>query len=166
MIVIALGTNLGDRMANLQRALVQLDAAGVKISRTSSVYETAALLPEGAPAEWNIPYLNMVVTGEADDTPDGLLAKTQAIQTEMGREDIGRWGPRIIDIDLLDVNGECCVTEHLTLPHPEMLKRDFVMVPLAEIAPDWQHPLTGQKAADCVTKQGYSCGDHLKKMDE
>lgn len=146
MILLGLGSNLGDRRTNLAIALRELGKA-VDILCVSSVYETAALLPEKAPAEWDVPYHNIVISIEYYLSSSDLLYKAKLIERGMGREDVGRWGPRIIDIDVLAFHDEVRNMPHLTLPHPGMAERNFVMVPLAEIAPDWVHPVSRRTAA-------------------
>src|SRR5690606_10527700 len=121
------GSNLGDRQANLEMALAALGQganAPVKLLRVSSVYETAALLPEDAPEDWNIPYYNIVVAAESRLKPEALLDAAKAVEQAMGREDVGRWGPRVIDIDILAHGDRILRSDRLTLPHPAMLERD------------------------------------------
>lgn len=140
MIILGLGSNWGDRRSNLQTALIALQTAGIALSKVSSVYETPALLPANAPPEWDIPYYNIVCSIGTGLSPLDLLQAAKIIETTMGRRDVGRWGPRIIDIDILAYNNEIISSEILDIPHKDMLLRDFVMVPLLEIIPDWQHP--------------------------
>jgi 2-amino-4-hydroxy-6-hydroxymethyldihydropteridine diphosphokinase len=139
MIILGLGSNQSDRMAHLRAAVAEL-ARVLSNLRVSSVYESAALLPEGAPPEWNIPYYNMAVCGQADIAPEALLAEVKAIEQKLGREFRGVWGPREIDIDILAMGDVQVKTETLTIPHAGLLERDFAYVPLVEIAPEWKHP--------------------------
>lgn len=169
MILLALGGNLGDRKANLEQALALLghgDDAPLRITRVSSVYETAALLPEDAPEDWDIPYYNIVLAAETALAPEELLRVAKATETHMGRKDIGRWGPRIIDIDILAYDHERVVSESLTLPHPAMLERDFVMLPLAEILPHWQHPDHAEEytAHMHVQERGMTLGEGILRV--
>ncbi|MGB1540110.1 MAG: 2-amino-4-hydroxy-6-hydroxymethyldihydropteridine diphosphokinase, partial [Rickettsiales bacterium] len=136
----------------------------VQITHVSSVYETAALLPEGAPSEWDISYYNMVLSCDSYLEPEVLLGALKVIETDMGRKDVGRWGPRVIDIDILAYQDAIRDSRDLALPHPEMHNRDFVMVPLAEIAPDWVHPILKQTAQEIVAARGYATGEHLKRV--
>lgn len=166
-VYLGLGTNLGEREANLQQAL-KLLTKGKKpalsaVNVISKVYETVALLPDGAPREWDMSYYNIVISAETDLTPQELLLATQAVQTQMGRKDVGHWGPRIIDIDLLDMEGAVIDEAGLQLPHPEMLNRDFVMLPLLEVSPDWKHP-NGETARDVVHAAGFKPGGNLKRL--
>lgn len=159
MILLALGTNLGDRLENVQTALRLMRESSIAVISISPIYESAALLPENAPPEWNIPYYNLVVAVETDLSPEALLETTQTIQMQMGREDQGRWGPRIIDIDILAYGDGVLATPQLQIPHPLMLVRDFVMVPLAEIAPEWRHPITCEPALGSVERAGFGTHD-------
>ena len=128
---LALGSNLGDRAALLRGALISLERGGaVRVVAESSVYETA---PVGGPEQPD--YLNMVVAVETSLNPEALLERCLAAEAEHGRVRRERWGARTLDIDLLIYGGASMQTERLTLPHPRMTERAFVLVPLAEIAP-------------------------------
>lgn len=141
-IILGLGSNCEPRYTFLMRACDALRAdAAISDLRASPVYETPALLPVNAPAEWNIPYLNQVITAYTYLEPLQLLQWTQALEHRLGRTRRGRWGPREIDIDILHMEGVQREDPRLTLPHAEMLKRAFVMVPLADLLPEWVHPL-------------------------
>lgn len=146
MIYLALGSNMGDRQAMMDAAIAELAAEGVKTVIGSSVIETPALLPPGAPPDWNTPYLNMVIDVETMHRPEALLEILKAIEQRLGRTNRGHWGPREIDIDLIAYHREVIETENLTVPHAQMPYRRFVLVPLMEIAPDWQHPVLGKTA--------------------
>jgi 2-amino-4-hydroxy-6-hydroxymethyldihydropteridine diphosphokinase len=150
MILLGLGSNIGDRERYLDRALALLVANDIAIARASSLVETPALLPEGAPAEWNIPYLNQVIVVETEQSPTELLASIKAIEQQLGRMDRGRWSPREIDIDILSYHNKIIDDAALTLPHPQMHSRRFVLEPLAEIVPDWVHPVLGKTAEELV----------------
>lgn len=164
MILLGLGSNLGDRKANLEAALAALALADVHILRVSSVYETDALLPEDAPAEWDIPYYNIVAAAESALQPEALLEAAKRVERQLGRKDVGRWGPRVIDIDILAHGGAVMQGENLTIPHPRTLDRDFVMVPLAEIAPHWQYPGEGISAHEWVAQRGMTIGQGLMRL--
>jgi len=128
---VALGSNIGDRLAHLQVAVDALAAApGVHLEAVSRVYET---MPVGGPAQ--DPYLNAVVAIDTDLDPHALLRRCQQIETSAGRERVQRWGPRTLDVDVLLVD-ECHVDDaELTLPHPRMWQRGFVLAPLRDVAP-------------------------------
>lgn len=137
-IYLGLGSNIGDRGANLRAALSRL-AEFVRIARVSPVYETEPLLVEDQPL-----FLNLVCAGLTLLSPLDLLHALKRIERELGRVSGLRYGPRLIDIDLLLYDDLILTTPELTIPHPAMLERAFVLVPLAEIAPDARHPVAGQ----------------------
>jgi 2-amino-4-hydroxy-6-hydroxymethyldihydropteridine diphosphokinase len=125
---VGLGSNLGDRLENLRRAVELLDASdGVAVVRTSSVYETD---PVGPPQP---DFLNAVAEISTDLGPHELLARCKAIEAELGRTPGERWGPREIDLDLLLYGDERIDTGELVVPHPRMNERAFVLVPLREL---------------------------------
>ena len=146
-ILLALGSNLGDRAGALADALRRLEAAGVHTVKASAVHETPALMPEGAPPDWDRPYLNQVVAVSTGLDPFELLRCTQGIEQAMGRRPAARWAPRVIDIDVLAFGDQLLDTPALTLPHPRLHERRFVLEPLCEIAPGWVHPRLGKTAA-------------------
>lgn len=134
---LALGANLGDRLANLQRAVDELAATpGIRVLRSSRVYETE---PVGGPEQPE--YLNAVLEVETDLAPHDLLEACLAVETAMGRVRTERWGPRPIDVDVLTYGTETIGEPDLTVPHPRMHERGFVLVPLAEL--DADPPLPG-----------------------
>lgn len=137
---IALGSNLGNRFLNLKKARAHL-AAEFTLTNVSPIYETPALMPEGAPKSWDIAFLNQVV--EISIPPmDALevLRIVKKIEKKCGREDAERWAPRVLDVDILDIQGTQHVSDNLTLPHAAMHSRAFVIKPLSDIAPDWRFP--------------------------
>ncbi len=142
MILIALGANLpshaGPPAATLRAALVRLGQRGVKILCISSFYESPAWPDPSDP-----PFVNAVATVETGLQPVELLALLHGVETDFGRMRSAPNAPRSLDIDLLDHDG-CVMTGGPVLPHPRIAERGFVLVPLAEIAPDWRHPVTGQ----------------------
>lgn len=130
-VFLALGSNLGDRHLALENAIKGLDAGGVKISLRSSIYETAPMYVADQPA-----FLNMAVGGETDLSPFDTLDLAKRLERQIGRVPSFRNGPRAVDIDLLYF-GDCRIDEpRLTLPHPRIDERAFVLAPLSEIAPD------------------------------
>lgn len=128
---LALGSNLGDRLETLQRAVELLRARpGIDVIRSSRVYETE---PVGPPQP---AYLNAVVEVRTDLEPRDLLKETQAVEDELGRVRAERWGPRTIDIDVLTFDERVIDEPDLVVPHPLMHERGFVLVPLGELDPD------------------------------
>jgi len=134
-IYLALGTNLGDRFANLRAAIAALPPA-VRVGAQSPVYETPPWGLTDQPA-----FLNMVLKGETELVPLALLAYLKNLETKLGRQPAVRWGPRLIDMDILFYDELVLTTPELTIPHPHLHERGFVLVPLAEIAPEMVHPV-------------------------
>jgi 2-amino-4-hydroxy-6-hydroxymethyldihydropteridine diphosphokinase len=137
---IALGANLGDPPSQLRAALEQLRAiAAVEVLAVSAFYRTAPLGPPGQPD-----YCNAACAVETALEPEALLDVLQAMENAAGRKRGGeRWEPRLLDLDLLHMEGRVAQTPRLILPHPQLHLRAFVLVPLAEIAPDLLIPGLG-----------------------
>lgn len=134
---LGLGSNLGDRLGNLQRAVDLLAASpGVRVVRSSRVYETE---PVGGPVQPE--YLNAVVEVDADLGPRELLEACLTVEETLGRIRTERWGPRTIDVDLLTYGDETIDEPDLFVPHPRMHERGFVLAPLIELTAD--PPLPG-----------------------
>lgn len=139
---IALGSNQGDSLSILERSLNVLnDIPGLDLKTTSSWYQTK---PVGT-SESQADYLNGCALLTAQQTPEELLTILQATEVQFGRTSKGDLQPRTLDLDLLLYGDLVLNTPNLTLPHPRMTERAFVLVPLAEIAPDWIEPVSGMK---------------------
>ena len=139
-VYLGLGSNLGDRRANIAAALAALAAhPAIRVEAASTLIETA---PVGGPPGQG-PFLNGAARLETDLAPAALLAELKAIERAGGRRDGPRWGPRPIDLDILLYGGEVLDTPDLVIPHPRLGQRRFVLAPLAEIAPDAVDPVTG-----------------------
>ncbi len=135
--IISLGSNLGDRLEHFKKAIDYLRVAGCVDLRCSSVYGSE---PQGFVSENQ--FANMVLSCSSALRADELINVLMEIETRMGRQRVGKsYSDRIIDLDLIDVDGMTIQTEELTLPHPRMHVRDFVLIPLAEIDPEWVHPI-------------------------
>jgi 2-amino-4-hydroxy-6-hydroxymethyldihydropteridine diphosphokinase/dihydropteroate synthase len=133
--ILGLGSNLGDRREMLERALGELPRHGISIVRVSPVVESPALLPDDAPVDWNRPFLNLAAEVTTRATPTDLLAALKSIEASLGRTGGPRWAPRPVDIDILMVDDIEVDSAHLTVPHPGLTDRAFVLAPLAAIAP-------------------------------
>lgn len=131
-VFLSIGTNIGEREANLQQ-VVQLLQVQVEVVKVSSIYETAPVGYTDQPS-----FLNIAVHVRTTRSATEMLALCQAIENELGRVRDIRWGPRIIDLDILLFNQEIIVTEHLLVPHPRMYERAFVVVPLVEISESFE----------------------------
>ncbi len=134
-IYLSLGSNLGDRAQNLHNAISFLSPK-VQSIRQSSIYETEPWGYADQP-----PFLNMVVKGETDLEPMDLLNALKEIEVSMGRQETFRFGPRLIDLDILFYDQLILDSPTLTIPHPRIIERAFVLIPLAEIDPDYYHPV-------------------------
>lgn len=132
-----LGSNMGDRKANFLIAIAHLSTWG-KIMTVSSLYETKAWGKTDQPD-----FLNQVVVLRTFLEPLDLLNRIMEIEHTMGRQRVGHWAPRIIDIDILIIDSQIIKSPALTVPHPQLINRRFALVPLAEVAPNIVHPETG-----------------------
>lgn len=139
---LGLGSNLGDRMANLERAVAMLSAA-MRVEALSSIYETEPMYNAAQPR-----FLNAVVGGRTDLQPGALLSFVKEVEKKMGREPGPPNSPRPLDIDLLLYDDLILAGPDLTLPHPRMAERAFVLAPLAEIAPNAVHPVLEKSVAE------------------
>ncbi len=132
---IGIGSNLGSREENCGKAISLLEANNIKITKRSSMIETEPWGIEDQPK-----FINMAVEIETALSPEELLKLLKKIETVIGREPTVRWGPRIIDLDILLYDDLILKTPELEIPHPQISERGFVLKPLAEIAPDKIHP--------------------------
>lgn len=144
-VYLALGTNLGDRLANLHAAIDSFPPE-IKILVESKIYETPPWGYTDQPA-----FLNMAVKCETDLDAASLLKRLKQIEVQVGRVESFRWGPRQIDIDILFYDDLILESESLTIPHPRLHERAFVLVPLADIALDLIHPVFQKTIAELLS---------------
>jgi 2-amino-4-hydroxy-6-hydroxymethyldihydropteridine diphosphokinase len=145
-VYLSLGTNLGQRRQNLERAVAGLGEV-MEITAVSPIYQTP---PWGLTDQPD--FLNLCLEATTDLTPHQLLHFNQQLEKRIGRIKEIHWGPRLIDIDILFYDDISSCSEKLTIPHPQIGQRAFVLVPLADIAPDLVHPQTGQTVREMVAQ--------------
>ena len=145
MVYLSLGSNIGDRERNLRDAVGLLAEPQLRAVRVSSFYETEPLDVHDQP--W---FLNAVAEAETDLFPKQLLARVQRIEQVLGRRRLKPKGPRTIDIDILLYGGAVIDADELQVPHPRLAERRFVLEPLAELAPNLRHPVTGRSVAEML----------------
>ena len=144
MVILGLGSNIGDRMQFLREALRHLRAVSdIRIQQVSPVYVSDALLTEDAPETWDLPFLNLAVRIETEIEPLRLLDIVKNIEARIGRTNKLHWSPRPIDIDILAWDDRVIYDDKLHIPHEHVCERPFAMWPLADVAPLWVYPVTG-----------------------
>lgn len=158
LMYLSLGSNLDDRYANLRRALARLQE---KLAVT-------AVSPVFATEPWGVseqpPFLNICVAAVTTMTPHEVLELVKSVEQEMGRVPSGHWGPRLIDIDILFYDSLIVDDEDLTIPHPHMADRAFVLAPLATIIPNFKHPITFETIEEMLDKVGTDGVERLFEM--
>jgi len=166
LLVLGLGSNLGDRATLLRNAVTELKSgphavflADLEV-RCSHIYESQAVLPEAAPDDWDKPYYNAVVAGYTELAAQPVMLAIKEIEKRLGRVARGFWGPREIDIDIIALGDEVVQTDMLTIPHCRMLERDFVLIPMKEVAPEWQYPLPGKRQGKTVMELAEPFPEH------
>ena len=136
---ISIGSNLGDREENCRQAIKLIEKNGIAVRKQSRMYETEPWGIKDQPK-----FINMAIEVETDKKPEEFLRVLKEIEKEIGRTETTKWGPRIIDLDILFYNDLILKTEDLEIPHPLLHERAFVLKPLCEIAPDKKHPVNGK----------------------
>lgn len=144
MLILGLGSNIGERLQYLESAIHYLSESVLRITAVSNIYESPALLKDGAPEDWNINFLNMAIMGETHMLPQELLKHIKSIERKVGRQDRGIWAPREIDIDILAFDSLCINESNLKIPHAGLCERAFALLPFADIAPNWIYPVAGK----------------------
>jgi 2-amino-4-hydroxy-6-hydroxymethyldihydropteridine diphosphokinase len=143
---LGIGSNLGNRVENCERAIGLLEKGGIKVSNRSSRIETDPWGVEDQPK-----FINMAIEIKTSLQPHDLLAVLKKIEDKVGRKTTSRWGPREIDLDILLYNETVLETEDLIIPHPGIEKREFVLKPLADIAPDLVHPVLKKSISELLS---------------
>jgi len=146
-VYLSLGSNVGEREENLRAAIAALSGAGVRVTRVSALYETEPV--DYLEQAW---FLNCVVEGETEKAAVELLRSLRGIETRMGSKKLVAKGPRLIDMDILLYGQQTIDSPELQVPHPRMHSRRFVLVPLAEIAPEVIHPIFVATASELLAK--------------
>jgi 2-amino-4-hydroxy-6-hydroxymethyldihydropteridine diphosphokinase len=145
---LSLGSNLGDREKNLEQACFLLKEKGIRIIQLSSVYETQPV-DLRSPQPW---FFNQVIEIETEIAPSSLLDLIKRIEKSMGRNTLIQKEPRVIDIDILLAEDKVIHTKELNIPHPRLDKRNFVLIPFAEISPETMHPLLKENIQNLLEK--------------
>lgn len=151
-VFLLIGGNMGDRLQNLHQAIALISAACGPVIQQSAVYETAAWGKTDQPA-----FLNQALLLTTALTPHELITTLLSVEEKMGRLRMEKNGPRVIDIDIIFYNDLVMHEPHLTIPHPQLQNRRFVLVPLCEIAPEFVHPVFHKTLAQLLA----ACGDEL-----
>jgi 2-amino-4-hydroxy-6-hydroxymethyldihydropteridine diphosphokinase len=158
LVYLSLGSNLGDRESNLREAIQRLKAQG-QVVLVSSFYETEPV--EFTQQGW---FLNCAVSLRTDESPSHLMASLLQIERGMGRQRLQKKGPRIIDIDILLFGDQVVDTPELTIPHPAMAQRRFVLQPLAQIALGVRHPVLGKTIGELLDE--LPTGQDVRKLGD
>ncbi len=173
--VIGIGTNLGNRIKNLNIAIAYLYSL-FDVKKLSRIYRSSALLSADCPLEWNLDFLNMAALIDYTGFTHVFFEKLQDIETAMGKKKESKYAPRVIDLDILIADsGYVYNKKNLQIPHKELLNRDFALAPAQEVAPDFFYPLTNKKLSvlykeyikagkPCFIKECFECNgkNHIK----
>lgn len=154
IVLMSLGTNMGNRLIMLTKALSELGHSGFSIIDRSKIWETT---PWGFTDQPR--FLNMCVSAETGLSPEEMIKMIKTIEGRLDRIKNVKWGPRNIDIDIIAIDEMVIDTPELTVPHPYMHERAFVLIPLREVAPQFTHPMTGKTLEEMI------CALPLEKME-
>ena len=157
-VYLGFGSNLGLRRRNIERTIAALKP-GVVIEAVSALYETAPMYVAEQP-----PFLNAVARGQTALAPIDLLHFVKDIERTMGRVTTARYGPRLIDIDILFYGNQAIDLPYLTIPHPRVAEREFVLRPLADIAPDFKHPALGKTVLELLA--ALAADPSMKRLEQ
>lgn len=147
IVFIGIGSNLGNRQENCLEAIRLLKNRGVKVTKQSSMIETE---PWGVTEQPH--FINLAIEAGTDLGPEEFLLLLKNIERAMGREKTAHWGPRVIDLDILLYDDRIIDSADLKIPHPHLHERDFVLVPLMEIAPEKIHPVMNKRISELKTQ--------------
>jgi 2-amino-4-hydroxy-6-hydroxymethyldihydropteridine diphosphokinase len=150
-VIIALGSNLGDKSGNLSYGL-KLLADQIAIERCSNIYESKALLPEAAPEDWDRDFHNCVIYGKTELKPYDLLTYCNVVENRVAGEkrQKNNWAPRYLDIDIISYDNDIINTAILTVPHAKFRERSFVLLPLQDIMPEWIDPVSKKNINEII----------------
>jgi 2-amino-4-hydroxy-6-hydroxymethyldihydropteridine diphosphokinase len=148
--ILHLGTNIGAKTNNLQLAEMMISSRIGNISKSSEIYKTAAWGKEDQDD-----FLNKAIISQTNLTPDEVLSEIHIIEAKLGRQRIEKWGPRIIDIDIIFYGEKIIKKPNLIIPHPHLTNRNFVLIPLMDIIPEFVHPELEQS----ITELNELCTD-------
>lgn len=160
-VFLGLGANLGDPRDALERAQVALGEAGVRVIRRARLYRSAPVGPPDQPRYWNT-----ACEVRTEQSPEALLDTLKTIERDLGRTPTVRWGPRIIDLDIVLYGDDRVDTERLTIPHREMHRRRFVLAPLADLAPERVVPGHDRTVAALLEALGPPAPDELEIAED
>ncbi|HIJ59764.1 MAG TPA: 2-amino-4-hydroxy-6-hydroxymethyldihydropteridine diphosphokinase [Nitrospirae bacterium] len=162
LIALSIGSNLGKREENINKAIKMLSERGVIVQEVSSFYETEPWGYKDQPA-----FINIAVKAKTSLSPQKLLDVVKSIELKLGREKNFKWGPRLIDIDIIFYNDLIIDNDEIKIPHPLMQEREFVLKPLVEIMPHMVHPLFQRNIETLLNefKGGIEIGKNNKHQD-
>jgi len=151
LVAISMGSNLGNRLSSLRKAILLLKKEGFNIIKTSDVFETPPFGVTNQPR-----FLNACLLIDTETNPADLLKKLKKIENEVGRIQRFRWGPREIDLDIIFYDEKVIDGPSLKVPHPHMHERPFVLIPLKQISPQWVHPIL-KKTVEQMAEDLHEC---------